>query len=118
MGLKRCRLKAREPKRLLEFVVLEVTARAAADLMGLQVNAAALFYRNVRMMISEKLEAEALELAGEVELDEIYFGGVRKGTRGRGAAPLDPVMVLVRAGSMISTRPTPVPSPTPRMCTV
>ena len=49
MGLKRCRLKDRDQRRLLEFFVLEVTARAAADLMGIQVNTAALFYRKIRI---------------------------------------------------------------------
>ena len=65
--------------------MLEVTARAAADLLGLQANTATLFYRKIRVILAEKLEAEASEMAGEIELDESYFGGVRKGKRGRGA---------------------------------
>lgn len=57
MALRRCKLKDKDQRRLLEFFVLEVTARAAADLMGFQVNTAALFYRKVRMLVAEKLEA-------------------------------------------------------------
>ena len=38
------------------------------------------------MIIAETLETEASEFAGEIELDESYFGGVRKGKRGLGAA--------------------------------
>ena len=85
MALRRCKLNDKDQRRLLEFFVLEVTARAAADLMGFQVNTAALFYRKVRMLVAEKLEAEASGFAGEIELDESYFGGVRKGKRGGGA---------------------------------
>ena len=39
------------------------------------------------MLFRSALEAEAPELlAGEIEVDESYFGGHRKGKRGRGAA--------------------------------
>jgi len=70
----------------LEFFVLEVTARSAADLLGINPNSAALFYRKIRQIITYYLAKEASEiLNGEVEIDESYFGGVRKGTRGRGA---------------------------------
>lgn len=81
MALRRCKLKDKEQRRLFELFVLEVTGRAAAELMGLQVNTAALFYRKVRILIAEKLEDEATTFAGEIELDESYFGGVRKGKR-------------------------------------
>ena len=104
MGIKRCRLKARDQRRLLEFFVAEVTARAAADLMGIQANTAALFYRKVRMIIAEKLEAEASDFAGEIELDESYFGGIRKGKRGRGAAGKVPVFGILKRGGRVYTR--------------
>ena len=104
MGIKRCRLKARDQRRLLEFFVAEVTARAAADLMGIQANTAALFYRKVRMIIAEKPEAEASDFAGEIELDESYFGGIRKGKRGRGAAGKVPVFGILKRGGRVYTR--------------
>ena len=53
MGLKRCKLRDSVQRKLLEFFVAEVTARTAADLMGIQVNTAALFYRKVRMIIAD-----------------------------------------------------------------
>jgi len=72
---------------LLEFFILEVTARSAADILGIQPNSAALFYRKIRQVIAYYLAKEAAEVFnGEVEIDESYFGGVRKGRRGRGAA--------------------------------
>jgi len=104
MGLKRCKLKDRDQRKLVKYFVLEVTARAAADLMGIQVNTAALFYRKIRIVIAEKLEVEASEFAGEVELDESYFGGVRKGKRGRGAAGKVPVFGILKRGGRVYTQ--------------
>jgi len=67
--------------------VLEVTARSAANILGIHPNSAALFYRKIRQIIAFYLAQEAAEVFnGEVEIDESYFGGVRKGKRGRGAA--------------------------------
>jgi len=67
--------------------VLEVTARSAANLLKIQPNSAILFYRKVRQVIALYLAQEAAEIFnGDIEIDESYFGGVRKGKRGRGAA--------------------------------
>ena len=67
MGLKRCKLKDNTQRKLLEVFVLEVTARAAADLLGLQANTTTLFDRKLRSIIAEKLETAASEVAGEIE---------------------------------------------------
>jgi len=81
-----CRLKKSTQSRLLEYFVLEVTARSAANLLGIQPNSAILFYRKVRQVIAIYLAQEAAEIFnGDIEIDESYFGGVRKGKRGRGA---------------------------------
>ena len=104
MALRRCKLKDKDQRRLLEFFVLEVTARAAADLMGFLVNTAALFSRKVRLLVAEKLEADASSFAGEIELDESYFGGVRKGKRGRGAAGKVPVFGILKRGGKVYTQ--------------
>lgn len=104
MGLKRCKLKDSVQRKLLEFFVAEVTARTAADLMGIQVNTAALFYRKIRMNIAKQLEADALEFSGEIELDESYFGGIRKGKRGRGSAGKVPVFGILKRGGKVYTQ--------------
>ena len=75
-----------------------MTARAAADLMEIQANTPGLFYRKLRMIIAEKLETEASEFASEIELGESYFGVVRKGKRGRGAAGKVPVVGILKRG--------------------
>ena len=87
MQITNCKLSKRVQKKLLEFFVLEVTARSAADILRIQPNSAVLFYRKIRMVISHYLALAADEIFdGAVELDERCFGGRRKGRRGRGAA--------------------------------
>jgi transposase len=82
-----CRLKKKLQLELLKYFVLEVTARSAANLLQIQPNSAALFYKKVRMVISDHLNEESKELfKGQIEIDESYFGGTQKGKRGRGAA--------------------------------
>lgn len=80
MGINHCRLKKSTQLKLLEYFVLEVAARSAANLLGIQANSAILFYRKIRCVIAEQLANEAKEVFnGEIELDESCFGGVRKG---------------------------------------
>jgi len=103
MGLKRCKLKKKDQRKLLELFVTEVTARSAADLLGMQANTVALFYRKVRQVIVENLPDVAPE-QGEFEADESYFGGVRKGKRGRGAAGKVPVFGILKRGGKVYTK--------------
>jgi len=82
-----CKLKKNYQNKLLEFFVLEVTARSAADMLEIHPNTAALFYKKIRQVITYHLQHESAEIFdGCVELDESYFGGKRKGKRGQGAA--------------------------------
>ena len=87
MKITHCKLSKKVQRRLLEFFTAQVTARTAADLLDIQPNTAALFYHKIRLVMYYHLSLQADELFdGEVELDESYFGAVRKGKRGRGAA--------------------------------
>ncbi len=71
MKLSNCKLLRKQQLKLLEYFVLEVTARSAADLLEIQPNSAALFYRKLREVIVSYLEQEAHEIFdGAVELDE------------------------------------------------
>ena len=103
MQITNCKLSKRVQKKLLEFFVLEVTARSAADILGIYPNSAVLFYHKIRMVISHYLALAADEVfEGPVELDESYFGGRRKGRRGRGAAGKVVVLgILKRNGGSI-----------------
>ena len=71
MSLKRCKLSRKQQNQLLEHFVLEVTARSAADLLGLQPNTTALYYGKIRQLIVDHLAAIEHEVfAGSVELDQ------------------------------------------------
>jgi transposase len=99
---RKSRLSASKQARLIEHFVAGTTARAAAELVGVHRNTAASFYTRLRKVISQELE-ETSPLEGEVEVDESYFGGVRKGKRGRGAAGKTPVFGLLKRGGRVYT---------------
>lgn len=104
MKITHCKLNKSIQNKLLEFLVLEVTARAAADLLGIQANSGILFYRKIREVISYHLAFEADEVFdGQIELDESYFGGPRKGKRGRGAAGKVAVFGLLKQQGKVFT---------------
>ena len=67
-------------------------------------NSAALFYRKIRQVIAYHLEPQADEVFdSSVELDESYFGGQRKGKRGRGAAGKVAVFGLLKRNGKVDT---------------
>lgn len=104
MKITHCKLSKKVQKRLLEFFVLEVTARSAADLLQIHPNSSALFYHKIRLVIEYNLNLEAhILFDGEVELDESYFGGVRKGKRGRGAGGKTAVFGLLKRNGKVYT---------------
>ena len=73
-------------------------------MIGVNRHTATLFYHKLRELIAARLEAEAPFTVDEIEVDESYFGGVRKGKRGRGAAGKVPVFgLLKRAGHVYAT---------------
>lgn len=77
-----------------------MTARAAADLLGIHRNSAALFYHRLRQVIAAALgDPPAME--GEIEVDEL-FQLVCKGRRGRGAGKV-PVFGLLKRGGHVYT---------------
>ena len=63
-----------------------------------------LFYRKIREVISHHLSLEAdTVFDGSIELDESYFGGHRKGKRGRGAAGKVAVFGILKRGGKVYT---------------
>lgn len=105
MRLSHCKILRKQQLKLLEYFVLEVTARSAADLLEIQPNSAALFYRKLCEIITYHLEQEAHEIFhGAVELDESYFGGAHKGKRGRGAAGKVAGFGILKRGGKVYTK--------------
>ena len=104
MGITHCKLSRKKQLQLLQFFIAEVTARTAADLTGLNRRTVTLYYHKIRQVIADELALHAHEIfGGEVELDESYFGGVRKGKRGRGAAGKVPVFGILKRGGKVYT---------------
>ncbi len=103
--MRKSRLDSRVQQRLIEHFVAGTTARCAAELVGVHRNTAAYYFQRLREIIAHHLEQEAHEVFdGEIEVDESYFGGVRKGKRGRGAAGKVPVFGLLKRGGRVYTK--------------
>lgn len=102
MTRRRSRLPRSTQRRLIEHFVAGTTARTAADLIGINKNTAALYFHKLRETIAERL-ADASPFEGEVEIDESYFGGHRKGKRGRGAAGKVVVFGILKRGGQVYT---------------
>ena len=82
---------------LIKYFCAGVTARSAAELSGVNRNTAILFFHKLRETIHEEIiSGETTQMSGEIELDESYFGGRRKGKRGRGAGGKVPVFGLLK----------------------
>ncbi len=99
--MRKSRLSSYKQDRLMEHFVAGTTAR----LVGVHRNPAALYFHRRREVIARQLEAESSAMFdGEVEVDESYFGGVRKGRRGRGAGGKVPVFGRLKRGGWVYTR--------------
>jgi transposase len=105
MRLRRSKLTHFQTDRLLEHFVAGTPARTAALLVGVNRNSVNLFYMKIRTVIYENLYEEMEEFEGEIEVDESYFGGTRKGKRGRGAAGKVAVFGLLKRGGKVFTLP-------------
>ena len=101
MYIRKSRLSLHQQSRLIEYFVSGSTGRAAAQMLGIQANTAIRFFMRLRQLIASKLPS--YELSGEVEADESYFGGMRKGKRGRGAAGKVAVFGLLKRGGKVYT---------------
>jgi transposase len=71
---------------LIKHFVAGATAQTSTELSGVNRHTATLCFHKLREIIAEYMAAEAPFLEGEIDVDESYFGGVRNGKRGRGAA--------------------------------
>ena len=101
MWMRKSRLSKEKQERLMEHFVSGSTARCASELVNVNKSTASYFFHRLREIIYQATEGEA-PLAGEIEVDESYFGGVRKGKRGgRGAAGKVPVFGLLKRGGRV-----------------
>ena len=90
---------------LVKVFAADVPALTAATLVGLNRNTTQRYYDGLRRRIAELARKEAGPMAGEVEVDESYFGARRvRGKRGRGASGKTPVIGLLKRGGKVFTQ--------------
>ena len=82
--------------------VLEVPACKAA-VLNINRNTAQRVYTKIRMAIVKDCERQS-PFSGEIEVDESYFGGRRKGNRAGGAGAKVPVFGLLKRSGKVYTR--------------
>lgn len=103
--MRRSRLSKHKQEKLIEHFVSGSTARCAAELVGVHRNTAAYYFTRLRILITIHTELAAEEaFGGEIEVDESYFGGHRKGNRGRGSSGKVPVFGLLKRGGKVYTQ--------------
>lgn len=103
--MRKSRISPGKQARLIEHFIAGTTARTAASLVGVHRNSAAFYFHRLRQIIAHELEVESEAMfGGEIEVDESYFGGKRKGKRGRGAAGKIPVFGLLKRGGKVYAR--------------
>jgi transposase len=85
------------------FYQLQPAYRLAKDL-DVDAKVVSRIYQKTRMMLYHVAELEGTKLSGEIELDESYFGGKRKGKRGRGASGKSVVFGLLERDGRVYTK--------------
>jgi transposase len=101
--VKNSKLTNRQLNQLIKYFALEVPASRDAKAMNINRHTAQRIYQVIRRCLARECECES-PFGGEVECDESYFGGRRKGRRGRGAAGKVPVFGLLRRNGRVYTR--------------
>jgi transposase len=87
---------------LIKLFELSVSARKASVEMNMSYKTTLKAFDILRKSIVEELSKRDEILKGEIELDESYFGGKRKGKRGRGAAGKTIVFGILERGGKVS----------------
>ncbi|MBM4121355.1 MAG: IS1595 family transposase [Nitrospira sp.] len=104
--LPRTHLSTRQLRALIRLFALEVPANRAAQEIGVNRHTAERIYLLIRRALVQACETEA-RLDGEIEVDESYFGGVRKHLRGRAVQGKGVVFGLLKRRGRVYTRPVP-----------
>jgi transposase len=94
---------SREIEIIKGFYQQQPAYRLAHDLL-LDVKVITRIYQRLRSLVYHLSELEGGKLKGEIELDEAYFGGKRKGRRGRGAGGKSIVFGLLERDGRVYTQ--------------
>lgn len=101
----RCsKISERQFLRVLRHFALDLTASRTAQLTGLTRKSVTLIFLKIRERIAEECERQSPLSAGQVEVDESYFGARRvRGKRGRGASGKTIVFGLLKREGKVYT---------------
>ena len=104
MYIKHCKLSRNKQVELIKYFIVGSTARTASDLANIHRNTSIRFFHKLREKIALKQQNRIEQFCGNIELDESYFGGARKGKRGRGAAGKVAVFGILKRGGKVYTQ--------------
>ena len=97
------KLTNRQISQVIDLFVLEVPAIKVAKVLKINRHSTERIYTIIRLCLARECELLS-PFTGEVEVDESYFGGKRKGHRGRGAAGKVPVFGLLKRNGKVYTQ--------------
>jgi len=87
---------------MVKLFELSVSAKKAAEQLGVSYNTALRAFDVIRRAIVNELARDDNVLRGEIEADEAYFGGKRKGKRGRGSRNKSIVFGILERNNKVS----------------
>lgn len=100
--LERARISERKFREVLKFFGADLPALTTAELSGLNYRTVHRIYSLLRERMVELALLEMKPFAGDIEVDESYFGARRvRGKRGRGAGGKIPVLGLHKRGDRV-----------------
>ena len=91
--LKRSKISERKFREIVKYFALDIEAKKTAEIVGLNRKTVQSYYNKIRKAIANYQE-HTTQFSGEVELDESYFGGKRKGKDKRGRNTVDKIPVF------------------------
>jgi transposase len=86
---------------VIKLFELDTSVREAAHQLDLSYNTVCDLFCLFRQSIVRTDRDTSFTLSGEIEMDKSYFGGRRKGNRGRGAAGKIPVFGILERGGKV-----------------
>ena len=91
--LTRSRISERKYREIIKYFAFDLSATQVSELIDLNRNTINRYFKIIRVAIARHQEQTAM-FSGEVELDESYFGGKRKGKEKRERCTIDKVPVF------------------------
>ena len=91
-------------RKIIFCFALELTATQTAKLLKINRNTINRYYRLIREHIAEYEDRLIHNFAGEIELDESYFGGHHKGNIGRSTKSKIPVFGILKRNGIVYTQ--------------